>query len=189
MSNGAKKHRIFTAIRLPEKIKKELLSYKKKWPDLPARWVSENNVHITLNFLGYVADEELKDILEAVEDVSRKHSAFYVKMNKICYGPEKKTPPKMVWAKGERSDELAGLKNDLDKALDNYENRGFSPHITLARIRVWDFKKMDQEDIPQIEEDIDLEFEVKSIELMESVLKRGGAEYTILQSFDLNSEK
>lgn len=181
-----KKHRIFVAINLPQALKKELLEYRKKWPEIPARWAKENNIHITLNFLGYVADEELQGILKAVKDVSVRHSSFYVKLNKICFGPLKR----MIWVKIEKSDELAGLKNDLDKALDNYENRGFNPHITLARIRMWDFKKMDQEDIPQIDEDISLEFEVKSIEIMESRLKRSGAEYTILQSFGLlNSEK
>lgn len=180
-----KKHRIFIAINLPETIKKELLGYKKKWPELPARWVKENNIHITLNFLGYVADEEIPDILQAVESVSMKHSCFYVKLNKICYGPEGKSPPRMVWAAGEKGNELKGLKDDLDKALNNYENRGFAPHITLARIRMWDFKKIDPEDIPEINESIDLQFEAKSIEVMESKLKKGGAEYGILQSYKL----
>ncbi len=181
------KHRVFTAISLPEEIKKELLSYKGKWPDLPAKWVKENNIHITLNFLGYVADEQIKDILGAVESVSEKYSLFYVKLNKVCYGPEKKMPPRMVWVKAEKTDELASLKNDLDKALDNYENREFNPHITLARIRAWDFKKIEPEERPEINQDIDLSFEVKSIKLMESVLKKGGAEYSILQSFNLSN--
>ena len=180
-----KRHRVFVAIRLPEKIKKELLGYKDKWPNLPARWVNENNIHITLNFLGYVFNEDLMDIIKSVEDAVSKNYCFNVKLNKICFGPEKKNPPRMIWAKGEKSDELTSLKNDLDKALNNYENRGFSPHITLARIKAWDWRKMDPEDIPQVAEDIDLSFEVNSIEVMESVLKRGGAEYTILQSFNL----
>lgn len=177
------------AINLSQDIKKELLSYKDKYSDLPARWVIENNIHITLNFLGYVKDEDLMDIFEAVKSVSLKHSPFYVKMNKICYGPKGKMPPRMVWAMGEVSDELKSLKNDLDKALDNYENRGFAPHITLARIRAWDFKKIDPEDRPEVSEDIDLSFEVKTIDVMESFLKRTGPEYAILQSYRLNSEK
>jgi len=175
------------AINLPENIKKELLSYKGKWPDLPARWAKENNIHITLNFLGSVVNEELQHILKAVENVSKKHSCFYVKLNKICYGPKGKMPPRMVWVMGEKSEELSGLKNDLDKALDNYENRGFTPHITLARIKAWDFKKIDPEERPEVLQDIDLSFEVKSIEVMESVLKKGGAEYSILQSYNLKA--
>jgi 2'-5' RNA ligase len=179
------KHRVFTAINLPESIKKELLSYKKIWPDLPARWVNENNIHITLNFLGYIPSDDLMEVFKAVENVTSKHSCFYVKLNKIQYGPEKKIPPRMIWVKGEKSDELSRLKNDLDKALDNYENRGFSPHITLARIRAWDFKKIDPEERPEVLQEIDLSFEVESIEVMESVLKKGGPEYTILERFNL----
>lgn len=179
------KHRIFIAIKLPESVKKELLRYREKWPDLPAKWVKENNIHITLNFLGYVVDEELMDVFDAVENVSLKHSAFYVKLNKICYGPENKIPPKMIWTTGEAVSALANLKNDLDTALDNYENRGFKLHITLARIRAWDWRRIDPDDVLQVAEDIDLGFKVNSIEVMESVLKKGGPEYTILQSFML----
>ena len=173
------------AINLPDNIKKELLGYKEEWPDLPAKWANENNIHITLNFLGYVFSQDLIEIFKSVEDVALKHSCFYVKMNRICYGPKGKTPPRMVWVTGEVSPGLKDLKNDLDKSLDNYENRGFAPHITLARIRAWDFKKIDPEDRPEVLQDIDLSFKVKSIEVMESVLKKGGAEYSILQSFML----
>jgi 2'-5' RNA ligase len=44
---------------------------------------------------------------------------------------------------------------------------------------------MEPEEKPKIDEDISLNFQVKSIEVMESQLKRGGAEYTILESFEL----
>ncbi len=182
------KHRVFTAINLPENVKKELLSYREKWSDLPARWVNENSVHITLNFLGYVLSQDLMEIFNSVEGAALKHSCFYVKLNRICYGPKGKVPPRMVWAVGEASSELKNLKNDLDKSLDNYENRGFTPHITLARIRAWDFKKIDPEERPEVLQDIDLSFGVKSIEVMESVLKRSGAEYSILQSYKLGDK-
>jgi RNA 2',3'-cyclic 3'-phosphodiesterase len=165
------KHRIFVAIRLPEDIKKELLKYRHKWPELPARWTVENNLHITLKFLGYVAEEELLDVLNETEEFALKTPCFDIKLDKIRYFPDGKNP-KYVFATG----------LPVGKQSGKY-------HVTLARIRMWDLKKMDPEDIPQIEENINLQFEVKSVEVMESVLKRGGAEYTILQSFDLNSEK
>lgn len=180
-----KKRRIFIAINPPENIKDKLLEYRDKWRDMPARWASKDNFHITLNFLGYISDEELIDVIKTVEQVALKHDSFSVKLNKICYGPDGKMPPRMIWVEGERSEELSALKNDLDKALDTFENRGFSPHITLARIKTWALQRMEPEEISEINEDIDLNFSVNSIEVMESVLKRGGAEYTILESFNL----
>ena len=62
------------------------------------------------------------------------------------------------------------------------ENRTFAPHITLARISSWEFRSIEPEERPEINEKIDLMFTVESIEVMESELHRGGPVYTILES-------
>ena len=101
--------------------------------------------------------------------------------------------PRMVWVEGEKSEELGKLQKDLENSLlalsikDKSESRPYTPHITLGRIRAWEFRKIEPEERPEIDEDIDLSFKVKSIEVMESHLKRGGSEYTILQSCPLKS--
>ena len=65
------------------------------------------------------------------------------------------------------------------------EGRGFAPHITLARILEWEFKKINPEEVPEINEDLDLTFSADSIEVMESEMKKGGPKYTILESHNL----
>lgn len=184
-------HRIFIAINLPEKIKKELGKFQIQFSELPARWVKKENLHITLAFLGYIKDECLPKIIETVKEVAKKHSPFSINLIKITYGPPKIFPPRMVWAIGEKSVEIGNLQNDLKNSLmglsipqlEEEEGRGFIPHITLARIRKWEFKQIEPEERPIIDEDIHLNFNVDSIEIMESHLKRGGPQYEILQSF------
>jgi len=188
-------HRIFIAINLPEEIKKQLLDYQSKWPELPARWVKPDNLHITLAFLGYLSDEELLEILKIAKEVAQKHGGFSINLNKIFYGPPGKMPPRMVWVEGEKSNELGKLQKDLENALASSEAlakedlvseaRPYTPHITLGRIKQWEFRQIEPEERPRIDEDISLSFEVKSIEVMESQLKRTGPEYTILESFNL----
>jgi 2'-5' RNA ligase len=185
-----KRHRIFIAINLPEKIKKELADFQNKWPELPARWTSLDNIHITLEFLGYLTDQELADVCKITKEVVKRHNSFSINLNKICYGPADKIPPRMIWVSGEKSKELFELKNDLEKSLLESvrfapEKREFAPHITLARIRQWDWRKIEPEERPDINEDIDFSFFVDSIEIMESNLRRGGAEYSILESHQL----
>ncbi|MBU2635071.1 RNA 2',3'-cyclic phosphodiesterase [Patescibacteria group bacterium] len=183
-----KRRRIFIAINLPEDIKKKLAGYKERWPELPIKWTRLNNIHITLAFLGYIADEELINICSAVKEVASKHSSFSVNLFKICYGPlrfRSGQAPRMVWAIGEKSEEFASLKEDLDKSLAISEKRQFSSHITLGRIRKWEWQRIEPEERSSVDEEIDLNFSVDSIELMESVLKRGGPEYTILESYNL----
>ncbi|XOB42332.1 MAG: RNA 2',3'-cyclic phosphodiesterase [Candidatus Nealsonbacteria bacterium] len=182
------RHRLFIAVNLPEKIKKKLNDFQFKWTELPAKWTKKQNLHITLVFLGYIKDPEIPEILRITEEVGKKHNAFLIKLNKICYGPPKKTP-RMVWAMGEVSKELGELKKDLEILLSNAslkkEARPYSPHITLSRIRQWQFRQIDEEERPVIDESINLGFEVNSIEIMESQLKRTGAEYSMLQSIVL----
>ncbi|MGA2417665.1 MAG: RNA 2',3'-cyclic phosphodiesterase [Candidatus Staskawiczbacteria bacterium] len=185
-----KRHRVFIAINLPEEVKRELAKFCDKWPELPAKWTAKDNLHITLEFLGDLTDVEIGDACQIVKQVVKKHKTFSITLNKILYAPPKKNPPRMVWADGEKSEELADLKEDLqedllEKISFRPEGRGLVPHITLARISEWEFKKFDLDERPEINEDIDLVFTVESIEVMESELKRSGPQYTILESHQL----
>jgi len=185
------RHRIFIAINLPEEIKKELSKFQYKWPELPAKWTKPENLHITLAFLGYLSDEEVAKLCEITNEVAKRHLPFSINLNKISYGPPKK-PPRMIWVIGKISKALNDLKNDLENEISGKvgfqpENRAFTPHITLARIKNWEFKKIDLEDRPKVEFDLSLSFEVSSIEVMESFLKKGGPEYTVLESCPLST--
>lgn len=183
-----KRHRIFIAINLPSAVKKMLVSHTKKWETLPAKWTEIDNLHITLVFLGELTDIEMADACNVVKEISQKHGSFEISLKKISYGPENKF--KYVWVSGEKSKELSDLKFDLEESLLEKirfrpEGREFTPHVTLARVQEWQLKQVDQEEIPEINEELDCVFTVESIEVMESDLKRGGPVYTILESHQL----
>jgi 2'-5' RNA ligase len=97
----------------------------------------------------------------------------------------------MIWLKGRVSQELAELRKDVEAALSAAENAGrynpehrpFSPHITLAKMNADEWHKLGEK--PNIEENFKFGFNAASIDVMESELKRGGAEYTILESCPL----
>ena len=186
------RHRIFIAVNLPEGIKGKLKKYQESLPQLPVRWVKPDNFHITLAFLGYLSEKELPDILETTRKVARHYNPFLVRLNKVCYAPPQKMPPRMIWVEGETSDELTALQNDLERRLFTRvaslgtERKTFRPHVTLGRIRQWEFARIEPEERPEIDEDVSLSFEVESIEVMESRLKRGGAEYTALKRCPLS---
>ncbi len=185
------RRRVFIAVNLPDDIKNKLLGFRDKWPDLPARWTAKNNLHITLAFLGYLTDEEMLAVCNVTREVASRHKMHEIKLNKIIYGPNKKLPPRMVWIETEKSSELQSVKTDLAALLASkikyaLEERDFAPHITLARIKTWEWRKIEPEERPTINEEINLSFEAKSIEVIESRLKKGGAEYTILENAPLS---
>ncbi len=184
-------HRLFIAINLPETAKKELLSYKEKYQDLPARWTLPKNLHLTLVFYGNAAEKELEEIKAKVKGIVKHCKPFSFTLSKIIYGPSNEEP-KMIWAVGDMPQELLTLQKDLVKALLRgsaskleAEPLDFTLHITLARLKELTFKRMEPEERPIIDEDISLDIPVHSIEIMESKLKRSGTEYTICGSISL----
>jgi len=187
-----KRHRIFVAINLPQEIKNDLARFYTKWPEIEARWTSKDNLHITLEFLGNLTDQELGEVCSLVKQVAERHKAFSLSLNQVIYGPPNKMPPKMVWAVGEKSKELSALRTDLQEILLDVirfspEVRSLAPHVTLARISTFAFRQMEQEEVPEINESLDLLFSVESIEVMESELRKGGPVYTILESHQLKN--
>ncbi|MBI2644000.1 MAG: RNA 2',3'-cyclic phosphodiesterase [Candidatus Wildermuthbacteria bacterium] len=183
--------RIFIAINLPEDTKHTLLSYQEKWQEMPARWTTPENLHVTLAFLGSTSDKELEEVYRIAKETAARSKQFSLTFEKIIYGPQQETP-RMIWAVGDKTPELLALQNNLEKTLSNSpilhyqpEKREFNLHITLARLREWEFQRIEPEERSEVNENISVSFPVRSIEAMESKLKRSGAEYAILQSFPL----
>jgi 2'-5' RNA ligase len=177
--------RLFIAAIIPEEIKKELLSQKlrKKFGE-NLRWTLSQNLHLTLAFLGWVEKEKIEKIKKILrETMSKISSSYFLKLTKISLGPDPKKP-RLVWAEGKANNEFLNFVEKLKQELIKEgifvdQKHSFRPHLTLARAKgkdLWGKK---------IEEKIDLIFPIKEIALMESQLKREGAEYVVLESVKL----
>ncbi|MFH1423737.1 MAG: RNA 2',3'-cyclic phosphodiesterase [Candidatus Nealsonbacteria bacterium] len=169
-------HRIFIAINLPEDVKNQLANYQKKieglfQPPSPIRWTKKESLHITLEFLGNLSDDEVMKVCQDTEEFAKKHKPFMVTLDKISYGPPKKIPPRMIWITGEKIPEL-----------------NLTPHITLGRIKMWEWRGIEPEERPEVLREIGLGFEINSLEVMESRLKKAGPNYTILESCPLQKK-
>jgi len=185
-------HKIFIAINPDQKIKKRFFKERSNFSDLPVRWTKRENLHITLSFLGKTKDELIPSIISSVEEVCLEHSPFSLEFDKICYGPTEQNP-RMIWIKGKKSKEIGELRSDLEKNLSSMPRQetsdfrnGFSPHITLGRLRRNDFREISAEEKPVVNKDISIKFEVTSIDIIESLLGPTGAQHTILQSINLS---
>jgi 2'-5' RNA ligase len=196
-----KRHRIFIAINLPREVKKYLAGFEKKWPLVPAKWTDLENLHITLLFLGDITDVELGQVCQIVKEVVKNHNSFNIILNKIGYGPVDKIPPRYIWAGGpasakgygearETNKEASLLKKDLEDALweaikFKIDKNVFNSHITLARIKEWEWRTIEPEERPEVNENIETIFTVDSLEVMESELTRQGPRYTVIESYQL----
>lgn len=185
-----KRHRTFIAINLPADVKKRLVRFQEKWQDVPAKWTPQDNLHITVLFLGDLTEQDLALVCQTVKEIAKSHDVFNITLDKIAYGPVDKIPPRYIWAGGGQIEELSQLKKDLEQALFEaikfkVDKGVFTPHITLARIKEWEWRAIEPEERPEVSETMELIFTAESIEVMESELKRGGPQYIVIESHPL----
>ena len=112
--------RLFIAINLPEALRGELVEFQKKYSFLNCRWARQENLHLTLVFLGYVRDDKVVELENVVAKASKKVAPFNISLTRICYGPGKKFPPRLVWVEGEESENLVKLKEEIESMLDTF---------------------------------------------------------------------
>ncbi len=96
----------------------------------------------------------------------------------------------MLWASGQKSQPLSALKQDLENALlekINFvpEKRGFAPHVTMAKISSFNWRAIEPEERPDVNETIDVLFTAESVDVMESEMGKRGPHYTIIESIEL----
>ncbi len=181
--------RSFIAVELPEDIKKEL---KRVQTELAldgysfVKSVSPEGIHLTLKFLGGVPANKIKDIVVVMEQASQGVKPFELQLQEIGAFPNFRRP-RVLWV---------GIKGDVDKLiawqqrLDNglvplgfaKENRPFTPHLTLARVRETcspaDRLRLG-EAVSNSQVQVDYKFTVNSLSLMRSQLLPAGAVYSL----------
>ncbi|MEQ8333294.1 RNA 2',3'-cyclic phosphodiesterase [Nisaea sp.] len=127
-------NRLFVALALPDHVRAALSGLRRGFPG--ARWVAEENFHLTLRFIGEVDNRAMDDIAEELDRV--REPGFDLELD--GFGSfETKGKVRALWARILASEDLNHLQRKIDTALDAVgvarETRRFKPHVTLARFR------------------------------------------------------
>jgi 2'-5' RNA ligase len=193
---GEPKVRAFIAVELPANLKRELSRLQERVKQncnyCPAKWVAAANMHLTLSFLGDVAQPRLDDIKTAMAAASAGAKPFELRLDGLGAFPNLERP-RVVWA-GLSGDtgRLIRLQQRLEELLEKLgfsrEQRLFSPHLTLARVRdeasSSDKRRLGQA-IGSTACDAACSFPVESLHLIKSWLTPAGPIYTTLFSAGL----
>jgi 2'-5' RNA ligase len=135
--------RTFIAVRLNERIHRrlELLQEELRGATPPrmVRWVEPANIHLTLKFLGDVPEARIVEISQAIQTVAAGATPFSFELAGLGCFPNTQRP-NVVWVGvQEPAGRLARLQENVESALERLgfarEGRGFSPHLTLGRVR------------------------------------------------------
>ena len=181
--------RLFVALDIPDAVRRalrELIARLKPECD-DARWVRPEGMHVTLKFLGETDGAKLDSIKAALSPVNSDRPVD-LDFRGLGFFPNE-FHPRVIWCGVKGSSNLVTLAASVDAALQplgfSPESREFSPHLTLARfdshkgldtlvraannLSSYDFGSARQSEFY----------------LYQSVLKRGGAEYTRLATFPI----
>jgi 2'-5' RNA ligase len=152
------------------------------------KWVAENNMHITLQFLGDVEPTLIPEISQAVEQAAGEVEPFEM----VCAGlgafPDRRRP-RSLWIGVEKGAEpMCDLQRGVEKALKKLgfrpEARKFHPHLTLGRV-----KRSEPHEIAALfegrEQFIAGATAVDEVVLYSSQLERDGPVYTVLATAPL----
>lgn len=134
--------RAFVAIELPAPFRKSLEEMQaglKAGNPPPAKWVSPEGSHLTLAFLGNVGADRIEAITQAMERAAAGVIPFDLKMGRPGAFPAINRA-QVIWVGLEGDlEKLRELKIRLDAELIPLgfppEERAFTPHLTLARLR------------------------------------------------------
>jgi len=179
--------RAFVAVAIPEGIKNQLAGIQSRLKRAAAevKWTRPEGIHLTLRFLGYLSDDAIAKVRDAMAVVGREFSAFTVEIKGSGTFPERGRP-RVIWAgisQGEKELQavFARLEQELIARGLGEADKPFRGHLTLGRVKTG-------KNVDKLVEYLQREtgksfgaFEVRGICLFRSQLHPEGAVYTVLQ--------
>ena len=200
--------RAFLAVELSQELRDELAVVQQELkqriePEMKRgtriSWVQAAKIHLTVKFLGDMDEQVIDPLLVAVEQAIGRQTAVNVPLERLGVFPRSDSPrvlwigPSENWEKGAEARRVAEIHGAIEQACEGLrflrETKPFSPHLTLARIKVGErqvgvvLAKSGALDRP-----LSLgSLAVESVVLMKSELKSTGSVYTKLWDVRLSS--
>ncbi|MBS1971274.1 MAG: RNA 2',3'-cyclic phosphodiesterase [Bdellovibrionales bacterium] len=120
----------------PQIIKKLRMNADQR--DLDIRWVPLENYHVTLVFLGNTPEDKLPEIEAIMHESASATSPFQLKISDIGAFPDEFSS-RVLWFGVQNSRTLRALQDNLSQKFRDHhyrlEDRAYSPHLTIARLR------------------------------------------------------
>ena len=146
------------------------------------KFVEPENIHLTLKFLGEIEPSLMEQVSQVVKETS--FQPFDARLEGIGVFPNLRRP-RVVWAGiTDGVSQLAEIWKDVDTKLSRLgferERRGFSPHITIGRVRSGRNRDRLVEELSTLSDYVFGGLHVDRIVLKKSVLTPRGPIYTTL---------
>jgi 2'-5' RNA ligase len=176
--------RCFTAVELDPPLRAPLVRLLRERlpPTRDVRWCTEQQLHVTLKFLGEVQDGQLAAVCNAVAAAAKSVEPFSLALTGLGCFPTARNP-RVLWCGVE--DEAEGCARWLELADPLFERLGFAremrqfhPHVTLGRSKGPGGSDVMRRVLEEISVPKTPAMTVEEIVLFESRLTPSGAQYT-----------
>jgi len=177
--------RCFIAIDIDQKnILEKILSIQKvlKETNADLKLVEPQNIHLTLKFLGEISEEKVKKVIEAIKNIQFK--SFKIVLKGLGVFPTI-AHPRVLWigiTNGFK--DASSIFIQLEDKLANLgfpkEERGFSPHLTIARVKSGKGKAELIKILEKFKNEEFGEISVEAVKLKRSVLISKGPIYSTI---------
>lgn len=186
--------RIFIAIELPVDIRRKLKTHidhlRHSLPGSHASWGCEENLHLTLKFLGDIPVEKVETLSQATQRAASDSSSFELTIAG-CGAFPPSGQPRVLWIGiGDLSGKLADLHTVLEEECAQAgfarEQRSFQPHLTIARLR----RPQGARQLATLHKEIGFEsetVEVSELTVVRSELRNEGPRHTVIARHALSS--
>ena len=186
--------RIFIGLDIPDEIRSRIGNYMQSVRELApdARWVRIESVHVTLKFVGEAAESRVQAVQAALSQI--QVPPFEIEFKNVGFFPTSRSA-RAFWIGIHASEALPQLAGTIEQQLEKLgiakEEKPYKPHLTLARAPMGRgagkcFQGLQQ----RLDPAESLPFgtmTAREFFLYKSQLLRGGARYTKLQGFPLES--
>jgi 2'-5' RNA ligase len=174
--------RCFIAVEMPGPLKTKIgeLIDTLRQTGADVKWVKKENLHITLKFLGNIAESSVDDIKNSLTRKLSHYEPFCIRISGTGTFPPGRFP-RVIWIGMDEAEILNHIHKNVDEGMSGFgvkpDDRLFSPHLTVGRVRS---NKRMNELLKKIDEMRSEEFgalEISGVSLMKSELKPAGPEY------------
>ncbi|NOQ23750.1 MAG: RNA 2',3'-cyclic phosphodiesterase [Bacteroidales bacterium] len=182
--------RTFVAIKIPiSKNTKELLNeFKIILKDERIRWVEDNNIHITILFLGDTEESKINEISDKLTKALSGVKTFDIS----CVGLgvfRSVFNPKALWFGIEKSNSLENIYRAIEEVMSSFgivsEHREFKPHLTIGRAKIIKDKDRLRKLLNNYKEIEIQKLKISQVYFYESKLTPQGSIYEILAKIQL----
>lgn len=191
--------RAFVAVLLDEQTRRSVSAQIDRLRPLSkaVAWVPSHNLHVTLRFLGDQTEEQLAEVVPALEEAASGVPTFTLSLKGLGAFPGLDQPRTLWVGVSEGVQEVQRLQARVAEALESrgvsIEARAWQAHVTIGRVT--DEKRWRREGMRELSSAVMRgatvpfgSMPVASIALMRSDLYTSGARYTGIASVPLSSE-